>query len=59
MTEAKFSVGQIVIYKGKKEIPVKILEVTTDDGEYFYRIDRKNCLHGSMLRAQHETEKGA
>lgn len=59
MSEPKFAVGQVVIFKGKKELPVKILEVTEEGGEHFYRIDRKNFLHEPMLRALYAPEKGA
>jgi hypothetical protein len=53
VSEAKYVVGQVVVYKGKKDIPVRILEVMLD------RIDRKNFLHEPMLRALSVEEKGA
>lgn len=53
-----YKVGQVVIFKGKKEIPLKILEITEIDGESFYRINRKNFLHEPMLRALNAEETG-
>jgi len=61
MSEAKFKVGQVVMYdrRGKRGIPVKIIEVINDDGGVFYRIDRNNCLFEPMVRALSAVERGA
>ncbi len=57
---AKYSVGQVVIFKreGKTGLPCRILEVIEDEEGIFYRIDRKNCLSETMIRALDETERG-
>lgn len=56
----KFKVGQIVMFdRGKKRgIPLKILEVINDD-EFgvAYRVDKRNYLAESMIRALTDEEK--
>jgi len=61
MSDAKFKVGQVGMYdrRGKRGIPVKILEVIHDDLGTFYRVDRKNCVSESMIRALSAVERGA
>jgi len=57
----KFKVGQVLMYERQRghALPCVVLEVTADDdGTYFYRIDRKNCLHEAMLRALNDVELG-
>ena len=55
----KFKVGQVVIWtSGKKTWPVLILEVIEDEGLFYYRYNRKNALHQSMLRALTPVECG-
>ena len=57
----KFKVGQVLMYDraGRRSLPVVVREVVAeDDGEYFYAIDRKNCLHEPMLRALNDVELG-
>jgi len=60
MPEPKFKVDQVVMFnRGKKRpLALTVLEVTEDHGTYFYRVDRRNCLAESMLRALDEKEKG-
>lgn len=55
-----FNAGQVVMFdrKGKRSLAVKILEIIKEDGDYFYRIDRKNCVSESMVREQTNEEKG-
>jgi hypothetical protein len=64
----KFKVGQVVMWKrgkvhplsarGRRDMPLQIIEVIRDSGDWFYRIDRKNCLAESMLRELTAVEKG-
>lgn len=60
MKTPKFRVGQVLIYDrpGKQSLPAIVREVTEDEGEYFYRIDKKNCFHEPMLRALNNLEIG-
>lgn len=60
MSEQKFNIGQVVMVdRGKKRgIPVKILGIVLEYGSWFYRVDRKNCLSESMIRALTDEEKG-
>ena len=59
--EPPFKVGQVVMIKrsGKKrDIPAEILEIVTEDGQQFYRVDRKNCLSAKMIRWLTSDEMG-
>lgn len=59
--EPPFKVGQVVMVKrsGKKrDIPAEILEIVEDDDIKYYRVDRKNCLSGSMIRWLTSDEMG-
>jgi hypothetical protein len=60
MTAAKYRIGQfVVLTSGKRQdIAAQIKEVIEEDGDFFYRIDRKNCLHEAMIRALTPAEVG-
>lgn len=47
---AKFRKGQVVVMTDK-QLPFRILDVTHDDGEWFYAWSKKNYAHEPMLRA--------
>jgi ribosomal protein L14E/L6E/L27E len=58
---AEFKVGQVVVLKRdgrKRDLTAKILEIVDEGGIAFYRIDKQNCVSGSMIRALTEEEKG-
>jgi hypothetical protein len=56
-TDPKFRVGQVVTMNStRKQIPFKILEVVWMNG-WFYRYDRKNCVHEGMIRSLTDEEK--
>ena len=57
---ARFKAGQVVMFKREKkaDIPAVVLEVIEDGGMFFYRVDRKNALSESMIRALTKEEIG-
>jgi len=53
--KAKFHQGQIVLFKGRA---IPFLEVIEQDGEFYYKWNRKNAAAEHMLREQTECEAG-
>jgi len=59
--EPSFKVGQVVILRrsgNKRDLAAKILEIVSEGGEEFYRIDKKNCVSKSMIRWLTSDEMG-
>ncbi|HEY4087554.1 MAG TPA: hypothetical protein VGM43_16555 [Bryobacteraceae bacterium] len=48
--QPKYRVGQVVCLN-HKNLPFWILDVTEDEGEYFYAWSKKNYAHEPMIRA--------
>lgn len=55
----RFKIGQVVMLAtGKRKLPMLILEVIEQDGEFYYRFNRNNSLHEAMLRPLTDHECG-
>jgi hypothetical protein len=51
MKTPKFKVGQVVMWESsKKSVPIVIKEVIEQGDGFFYRFDKTNALHESMVR---------
>lgn len=48
-TSQLYRVGQVVALKSK-DLPFRILDVTEDDGVYFYAWSKHNYAHEAMIR---------
>jgi len=50
-TKPLFEVGQIVVMKGKKELPFRIIGRQWNLGSWFYQWNRRNAAAEHMIRA--------
>jgi len=55
--QPKFAVGQVVVMKGKRELPFRIVDMMWDDG-WFYAWNRKNYAAESIIRQLTKEEYG-